>query len=251
MKARSLAGYTLLITRPKHQAEPLSILLKTTGANTILFPTLLIKLLHNTKKIRHILNHIQDYDIAIFVSANAAIPFNNKQIKIIAIGPGTAKALKKNNMNVNFIPKIYSSNGILALPILKNVKNKRIVIFCGENSNPLLKDTLLKRDATVDEAICYRRECPIINETQLKQLQSQSIDLVISTSKESLQNLARLFPKPTSGWIYHKHSLVISEGMANLAHQLGFNGEIIIAKNASDQVIVDTLINAVVKQKIV
>lgn len=241
MKAKPLAGLTVLITRPKQQAAALSALLKTLGADCVLFPTLLIKPLHNTAKIQAILNQIERYDYAVFVSANAVMSFNASRVKIIAIGPGTARALEKNNMRVDFMPATYNSEGLLALPILRAIKNKRIVIFCGENSKPLLKDSLITQGAQVEEALCYRRERPMINHNQTLQLQSQTVDVIVSTSKESLQNLAALFPKPAGTWLYHKNLVVISQDMAALARELGFGGHVIVAPHAGAHSIVDTL----------
>ncbi len=251
MKAKPLAGLSILITRPKHQAESLSLMLKKLGAKTLLFPTLLIKPLHETPEIQTFLKKITHYNFAIFVSANAIIPLPAiDSLKIIAIGPGTANALKKNNIHVDFIPNLYNSEGILALPALQNIKNKSIAIFCGENSKPLLKDNLIQRGATVDEIVCYRRECPTITNNELKSLRSKPINLIITTSKESLQNLTKVFPLSSDQWIYKKHLLVISESMAELAHEMGFVSKVIIAKNATDQAIVDTLTNDVTRSQI-
>jgi len=221
--ADSLNGLNLLVTRPKHQAQPLCKLIEDNGGNAIVFPTIEIKPLRTDVD-------ISNDDIAIFVSANAvclnAAPPN---LTIVAIGPGTAKELEKNNCRVDFIPDQYNSEGLLVLPILNDVNGKSIVIFCGENSRSLLKDTLQERGAHVKSAICYRRECPATHANP------GPIDCIISTSQESLTNLVRLLPEAI-----HKPLLVISPAMRGLASQLGFS-EVLMASNASDQAILSKL----------
>ena len=244
---KPLSGSMVLVTRPPHQANTLRQLIEKKGAEVILFPTIIIKPPHNQSSLQRSIDQLDQYDIAIFVSANAVNVatkgWSNKtlSLKTIAIGTGSANALQNNNIPVDFIPKKFNSEGVLALPLLNEIKNKSIVIFCGENPRPLLKEQLQTRGAHVDQAICYRRECPASNTVELQQLTSQSFDSIISTSQESLRNLVKLF---TGDWIYQQRLLVISPSMAELAHELGFTQQAVIAENATDQAIVEALLTS-------
>jgi len=241
MEANSLAGLGVLVTRPEHQADALCQLIEKNGGKAIRFPTMIIQPASDQTRLKNLMR--KHYDIAIFVSANAvshAMPlWPVHALKIIAIGHGTAKALQKNNAHVDAIPQNYNSEGLLALPMLDQIKGKAIVIFCGENSRPLLRETLEKRGAHVESAICYRRKCPAIN--ALPTLPPESIDLIISTSQENLRNLTTLLPMSNNPWLYNKQLLVISPTMADLAHQLGFTKKSVVAKNASDQAVADAV----------
>ena len=129
----------------------------------------------------------------------------------IAIGPGTARALQEYHVQDMRVPKSHHSEGILALPILQSIDGAKLAIFCGENTRPLLKNALMERGAIVDEIICYRRRCPDVDVAQtLMDWQNDGVNLIISTSQESLENLWRLFGNMGGEWLLHTPLLVIS-----------------------------------------
>lgn len=249
MKNQPLAGLTILITRPEHQAHALSELITAAGGKTIVFPTIIIEPTTSHSGLQPLIKKIMNYDIAIFVSANAvdyvAPGWQPPQsLTVIAIGPGTANALEKYQITVHAIPPHFSSDGLLTLPHLMRINHKKIVIFCGENTRPVLRDTLRQRGATVDEAIVYRRRCPTPNNKQLESLIAQPLDVIITTSRESLVNLFSLLPTIHHAWLCQIPLMVISPAMALLAKGMGFH-HIIIADNAADATVVQALIRQV------
>lgn len=232
----------IIITRPAHQAEPLAQLIRQLGANPLIFPTLEIRPLADQHQVLAALHHIDQYELVIFVSANAveqalALLQPHFAMPVIAIGPGTARALQARSVCVNCIPESHHSEGLLALPLLNHVHSKRIAIFCGENSRPLLKQALTQRGARVDELACYRRLCPSVDaDLILTQWRNLPIALVISTSRENLLNLWAIFGKIDAKWLSQIPLLVISPAMAAQAKQLGFIS-IITTNGASDEAI--------------
>ncbi len=237
---------TIVITRPAHQAEPLTKLIEKLGAKTIIFPTLEILPTPDKNDLVAAIKQISKYQIAIFVSANAVNysladfdqPFPS--IPVIAIGPGTARALQAKGIE-STLPQSPSSEAILALPVLQNIHAQKIAIFCGEQTRSLLKTDLTTRGAIVDEIVCYRRRCPVADsKAALKLWQAKQVSLIISTSSESLANLWQLFAKMASEWLLSTPLLVINPAMAAQAKQYGFQS-VIIAANASDQAIGDAI----------
>jgi len=248
----ALTGKGIVITRPRHQAESLAGLMAKMGGKPILFPTLEILPVENNQNLLAAFTHLNQYEIAIFVSANAvhhalSLPHPPLSMTIIAIGNGTASALNEYQISADWIPESHHSEGLLALPILNNCHGKKIAIFCGENARPLLSHSLKDRGAVVDELICYRRRCPSIDaELVMKQWQLEPIGLIISTSVESLKNLWQLFKTVDEQWLLSISLLVISPTMAAQAKKFGFRS-VIVANGASDQAIGKALIEA--KQK--
>lgn len=244
--SKVLSGKTIVITRPAHQAKPLADLITDLGGKPLIFPTLEILGMTHDPSLLAAANAIDQYQFAIFVSANA-VHYSLKVIKslalptVIAIGPGTAQALQEYGVRVACLPESHHSEGLLALPLLQNIDDKKIAIFCGEKTRPLLKTVLSQRGALVDEIVCYRRRCPNVDIAPVLSLwQATGIDLIISTSSESLENLWQLFAKLAADWLRHIPLLVISPRMAEQAKQLGFES-VTIAEGASDQAISNAL----------
>ena len=233
---KTLNNITILNTRPYPQAAPLSKKIIDLGGKVIDFPTLEIMPIQCEPCSW---NHM---DIAIFTSANAVCLKQNEiipaEVTVIAIGPGTATRLAAHTVVTPIMPESFNSEGLLALPILEKVNDKKLVIFCGENPRPLLKDTLTQRGANLTVKLCYRRVLPEHTEKQKAALLDTPFDIIISTSQENLQNLFSLLGGAST--LLKTPLLVISPKMKRLAEQLGWK-HIIVAANASDPAILDKL----------
>lgn len=249
-KSLSLKGLTVLITRPRHQAAKLEELIRQHGGKPLLFPTIEIEPPPDPVGLQNLIEQIDIYDIAIFLSANA-IPTlklsSQRSPVIIAIGTGTATALQQMGIQTKFIPNEFTSEGLLSLPIFQKIKDSKIVIFCGENPRPLLKETLKERGASVTEAICYRRRKPTVNIKEVLNQFKGSVDIIVSTSYESLLNLYDIFGKEAAvpadlEWLKSTPLLVISAKMVKLANDYNLTKSVILASNPTDQAIIECLL---------
>lgn len=246
MNQQSLNNLQFLNTRPEAQAKNLSEKIYRLGGRCISLPTIIISPIET--HCEKYLNQLSNYDYAIFLSANAANIMLPKwpahySTKIIAIGFGTARAIKQFNIKVDYVPETMTSEGLLALPIFTAPRLKKIIIFCGENNRPLLPMELEKRGAAVELCACYRRQCPkLLSTAQQLTLMNHSFDMIISTSLESLNNLYRIVGTTGKEWLIKQQLLVISSPMVDRALELGFLIRPVLAKNASDQAIVEALL---------
>jgi uroporphyrinogen-III synthase len=127
-----------------------------------------------------------------------------------------------------------SSEGLLALPYLRNVEGQRVLIIKGEGGRDALRTELSQRGALVDELACYRRRVPDVPEGALAQQITQwEIDVIMLSSGESLANLLLLL-SPAETTKFKPVGLVVpSERVADMARQAGFE-HIVTAANASD-----------------
>lgn len=244
----TLANRTILVTRPAHQAKTLCYRLRDKGAKAILFPTLGIESTSQPDQLKRAIARLAQCEIVIFLSANAvhrALPLwpeKKPSATIIAIGPGTHRALQQYGLSTNAMPEQYSSEGLLELPLLKTIKGQSITVFSGENPRPLLTETLTERGATITEAFCYRRTCPHYSQREIEEQCAQTIDVILSTSSESLQNLCKLFSSEKQrSWLHATRLLVISPKMADFARREGFIHEPIIAENPRNETLIKTL----------
>ena len=154
------------------------------------------------KQDEHIKINILDFehcDIAIFVSVNAARiglsllekyrPILPQHMAYLAIGAQTAKCVSDHNLKV-ISPSLETTEGLLSLRALKDVRSKRIIIFRGQGGREKLACELVKRGAQVTYSEVYRR---VTDEQNLKNVLEvlPSIDCLVAHSATSLKLLGR------------------------------------------------------------
>ena len=195
--AEPLSGLGILVTRPARQAAGFAQKIAALGATPIIVPAIAILPPADPAALARAHAALSTYDIAIFVSANAAeygVPDPRRWpagIVTYAPGPGTAEALAAVGISEAHIPaKSFDSEGLLALPGLADARGKRVVIFRGDSGRELLGDTLVARGAHVDYVLCYRRAKPAGGfEGLAEAFREGRIDAVTITSSEGLDNL--------------------------------------------------------------
>lgn len=229
----------VLNTRPSHQANHLTHLIEQAGGHVFNLPVFDIQpIVFNPA-------NTDNFDYLIFQSSNAVYYFFQHQTiktttaKIIAIGSATKKSLHDAGFSHVLTPDHFSSEGILAMPLLQSLMSKSLLIICGENPKSLLADVLTARGAKVTTLHCYQR-MPILHDMGMvfPELTLNNITVVISTSAESFFYLMQLFDAPQyRAWILKKTLCVINERMVIEAQKAGFKS-IIQADNATDETIV-------------
>lgn len=247
---KHLSGLTVLVTRPEYQSLPLKKMIEGEGGDCIVRPTLDIFPLQDNTVLQALPEHVQHADKIIFITANAVICFF-KHIKNIpenktlyAMGPGTRSILKnyvKNNIIIPAPP--YSTESFLILNDFQNITQQTILILSGEGGRKLLQQTLHERGAKVIKAEVYRRQCPNVDLSQEILAWQHHVDLIVSTSIESLKNLLKLVGRTHQSWLINIPLIVISERVAQAAHHLGFHNTIITAENASNKGILKSILS--------
>jgi uroporphyrinogen-III synthase len=246
IELRPLAGTTIVVTRPARQAGPLCRLIEAQGGKAISFPSLEIEC---STQPQPLLQQLEQFNIAIFISANAvecATHFMQKPLPqktiLAAVGKRTATLLQQHHHEH---PILSPDNGadseaLLEMPELQQVQGKHILIVRGEGGRELLAETLIQRGAQVEYAEVYRRVRP---RGDLAALQDQNkIDLMTATSNESLQNLYDMAIASQRDWLLALPLIVIGQRGAELAQRLGFQHPAIIATEASDAGLLQAMI---------
>jgi uroporphyrinogen-III synthase len=190
----------IIVTRPARQAAGLAAQLAALGATPIVFPAIAILPPADPAALARAHAALDGYDVAIFVSANAAeygVPAAGRwpaRLAVFAPGPGTAIALAAAGLpGAQIPPTSYDSEGLLALPALTAVAGKRVLIFRGGGGREVLAETLRARGATVDHVDCYRRAVPEAGAAGLVEaLREGRAHALTLTSSEGLDNLCVL-----------------------------------------------------------
>ena len=243
-----MKNLSVLNTRPSLQAHNLTRLIEQADGRVFHLPIFDIQ-----PTVFEPVN-LNNFDIIIFQSSNAVCHFFHQQkkqkiksmtAKIIAIGSATKKALNIAGFNQVLLPDHFSSEGILAMPLLQSIFEKSILIIYGENSKSLLTDILTERGAKTTTLSCYQR-IPLLHDMKIifPKLVRSNITVIISTSSDSFFYLIRLFEAPLHrAWILNKTLCVINEKMKVQAEKIGFKS-VIQADNATDEAIVKMVCTA-------
>jgi uroporphyrinogen-III synthase len=248
-----LQGVGVLVTRPAHQADSLCELIRQQGGTAIRFPVLEIRPPADPQKLLQVIDTIEDYDWAVFISANAVDRTLGiiqgkrdwpKSVRIAVVGKRSAEELERFGLTADLSPQQkFNSEALLALADLQDVGGQRIVIFRGNGGREILANTLRKRGATVEHVEAYRRVRPHSDNAELLRRWRQGlVNIVLVNSAESLRNLVEMLGKSGESLLTATPLLVVSERMLALAEELDFQFPPIVAENATDQAVVDALL---------
>jgi len=202
MKGLPLAGRRIVVTRPKGQAEKLIELIRQAGGEPLEIPALEIRDLGDLAPFHSVMDRLESFDMAIFVSRNAvrktfaltggrALPAH---LRVATVGNGSREELESRGITDVLAPSgQVDSEALLALPDFAAVAGKRIAIFRGEGGRTLLGDTLTARGALVEQAACYRRARPAHSAALLAAASERGkLDAVTVSSVDGLANLLEM-----------------------------------------------------------
>lgn len=250
----TLKNLNIVVTRPAHQAGSLCEAIEGAGGHAIRWPVLAIEAIELSDQTKGYLSDLRAYDRVIFISANAAkygltnvaeADRNLPGFRVYAVGKATAAALKHAGVNQVQVPRIASSEGLLAMPEFSDtaITGQRCLIFRGVGGNEELAESLRLRGAKcVDYAEVYRRvradSDPAILETLWQQ---QALDMIMVTSCDGLDNLFAILGRKNATRLCATPLLTVSKRVADYATRLGFNNQLLIADSASNEDIITTM----------
>lgn len=241
-----LQGQVILNTRPRHQQGELTALLEQQGARVLSFPVIEIVPIENPELAQRLVQEVQQFDILLFVSRNAvdgafrmldAVQLASN-LSFGVIGTATRRALAERITNLDqclVAGEPYNSEALLDADGLQQVAGKRVMIFRGQQGRNLLGEELAARGAEVRYCEVYRRELPQRDLSAFNRLVADTFPtLAILTSNEGMHNLFELVDAVAAERLRQIPWLLISERMRESAFKLGHNASIVIAGNASD-----------------
>lgn len=246
-----LSSVGVLVTRPAAQAAGIATLIEAAGGTPVLFPTIEIVEPEDPARLAAVITRLAEFDIAIFISANAVQhgaaamrrhwPHLPGNLALVAVGPASARALAQQGLGGAVVPADGAdSEALLELPLLTDVAGKRIVIFRGQGGRELLAETLRARGAQVEYAECYRRALPRVDPAALlARWQRGDIDIVLATSREALENLRALLGPAGEALLRATPCIVASERIAEVARAFGMHA--VMARAADDRALVAAL----------
>ena len=204
-------GKTLMVTREKDASSEFAELLAFCGAKTIEFPTIEIKPIRDTEEQQLSVRNLGDYDFLVFTSVNGVSNYfevlashgkdsrDLKGKKIIAIGEKTSEELLKYNLTPDYIPAVYTAEGIISLAEKLDLDGRKILIPRALVARELLPQTLRAMGATVEVLCVYETLIPDYSKQELDEIKEKfsdaKIDLVTFTSSSTVTNFFSLLGK--------------------------------------------------------
>lgn len=151
---------------------------------------------------------------------------------VLAVGHGTALALRRYGIRTPLVPVRQDSEGLLEHAALGTLQGRRVALIGAAGGRGLLRETLLARGASLHEVHVYRRAPPRLDRRHadaVRQLASSA--RVLLSSAEALDNLCRLLPSDALTRLQQATLVVSSERLAVAARGAGFQ-RIIMAASA-------------------
>ena len=239
MSPHLLNGLSVLVTRPQRQQQSLSSSIESYGGVAVSFPLIEIEPLKDTvtsESLKEKISNLNQYHCIIFVSSNA-VEYGAKLIKefwpefprnidVIAIGPSTSRMVSTElACKVIHSRAGSSSEDLLSLPQLADVKQLKVAIVRGQGGRELLANTLRERGAGVDYLEVYHRIPVRQSPAQLlRVIQKFNVNVYSITSGASLEKLNNLLLPSDESQPYLRDIPVIvpSDRVYLQAEQFGF-----------------------------
>ena len=180
-KSQPLCGVRVLVTRARGQAEEMSSLLRTQGADVVEIPVLQIVAPRSWIGLDSALRQISKYDWLILTSANGVealekrmrrlrIPLRSlRHLRVAAIGPATRAALESRGVRVHVTPKEYVAESVAGV-LKSRVNGQRVLLVRAAVAREVLPEELRRAGAQVTVATAYETRAPREAAPQLKRL---------------------------------------------------------------------------------
>ena len=131
---------------------------------------------------------------------------------------------------------------LLQLPELQSVQGKHALILRGNGGREVLAETLAARGADVEFCECYQRSAKCYDGAEeAMRWHTRGVTTLVVTSGEMMQQLYSLIPPwYRENWLLRCRLVVVSERLAHLARDLGWQ-DIQVADNADNDALLRAL----------
>jgi uroporphyrinogen-III synthase len=198
---KDFKGKRIAITRPIERSNEAVQMIEEYGGEVLVAPTLQL-VITNTQPLKDLCKNADTLDWLIFTSPTAILSLFkhctdlkdrlNKQCKIAAIGPRTAKYLEEHGLYANLIPADYTAEGLLELFEKIDLKDKVIGLPRTLAARDVLPIGLEEKRARVRLVEAYKSDLPKdrvkVNEL-INSIINREVDAVTFTSTLTASNL--------------------------------------------------------------
>ena len=195
-----LKGKQVIVTRPRERAGTLAQKLRELGAEVTEFPCIETVPLTPCPALEEALAHISEYEWLAFTSpAGVAALMGHLDragrdvralgnIKLAAIGPGTAGELKNHGLWADLVPETYDG-AHLGAALCGQKPQGKVLLLRAKAGSPALPEALAAAGIPCDDVACYETRYPCPNGEQVRALLEQGA-IVTFTSASTVKGFA-------------------------------------------------------------
>ena len=199
-----LFGKRVLVTRTRAQASALRDMLARRGAQPIELPTIRIEPPDDYAELDAALADIAAYDWAVFTSANGvdavfgrleALGLDARAlhgVKVGAIGPATAAALRGRGIAADFVPRSFVAESVVEGMRAYDLTGRRALLPRADIARAALSEGLAALGMRVDDVTAYRTGTPPDSAGRARAVLDEGIDIATFTSSSTVRNLCAL-----------------------------------------------------------
>jgi uroporphyrinogen III methyltransferase/synthase len=192
-ESRPLFGRRIVVTRARDQASSLVARLRELGAEPVEVPAIEV---HDAADggaaLTEAASRVRSYDWVVLTSANGATRLLGELrdarelggVRVAAIGPGTADALRAGNVVADLIPERFVAEGLLEVFPAPPPTGGRVLLARAEVARDVLPDGLRAAGWTVDVVGAYRTLAAELTPAQLES--ATAADMVTFTSSSTV-----------------------------------------------------------------
>lgn len=224
-----LDGRRVVITRPVGSATSLARQVRAAGGVPVVLPGMALRGAVDAGVARAaLLAALGDDELLVFTSPTAVrfaarlAPLRTSGT-VLAVGQGTARALRRHGVGAPLVPRRQDSEGLLGHSALASVRGRRVALIGAPGGRGLLARELTARGAHLREVQVYRRVPARLDRRHLAAvLELPPSACVLLSSAEALHNLHGQLPPPARARWLAATAVVSSERLAAAAHAAGF-----------------------------
>lgn len=228
MPPKSLAGRVVVITRPAGTAAPMARQVRARGGEPLALPGLSLRGTDDAQAVTRGLKEALRGDELLVFTSPAAVRFAARlaplrtRATVFAVGQGTARALRRHGVRA-FAPDRQDSEGLLAHPLLRELRGHRVALIGAPGGRGLLREQFAARGAALRELHVYRRTAATLRRAHLDAVAGLPRSArVLLSSAEALENLRAQLPAPAWARLCAATAIASSDRLAQAAQAAGF-----------------------------
>ena len=240
-----MAGACVLVTRPQGQSEAVLKKLRMAGAKALHCPVIAIRSCHRTPGNAAKIARLSNYQAVVFISKNAVVyglrlllehGIDSADLPLVAaIGRSTAALLQHKHVRVAACPIKPDSAALVEMPALYRLTaGNRILIFRGKGGKETLARIFAARGVDTEYAEVYERVRPAGRTIKLTLSGDRRVDLIMLTSRDSLQSLYAMTPLRDRAKLLGIPLLLGSRTLLDLVGKLQFRSSPVVAASPLD-----------------